>query len=150
MTHSSCQWSYQPHQRTQCMHRRQKIWIAENQLKFNDDKTEALLFPFSSSLKPPTISLLTRLLLSLTTSPSLILPGTLDTFSSQNCPWKGTSWKYVKLLILSLNTLVQPVGFSLKTQPGHLLLPISSHDLTTATVSSWVHLILSSNLRRKF
>ena len=31
-----------------------------------------------------------------------------------------------------------------------LLLPISSHGLTTATVSSWVHLILSSNLSRIF
>ena len=31
-----------------------------------------------------------------------------------------------------------------------MLLPISSHDLTTATVSSWVHPILSSNLSRKF
>ena len=28
----------------------------ENQLKLNDDKTEALLFPFSSSLKPSTVS----------------------------------------------------------------------------------------------
>ena len=26
-------------------------WMTENQLKLNDDKTEALLFPFSSSLK---------------------------------------------------------------------------------------------------
>ena len=31
-----------------------------------------------------------------------------------------------------------------------LLLPISFHGLTTATVSSWVHLILSSKLSRKF
>ena len=30
-----------------------KTWMTENQLKLNDDKTEALLFPFSSSLKPP-------------------------------------------------------------------------------------------------
>ena len=29
----------------------------ENQFKLNDDKTEALLFPFSSSLKPSTASL---------------------------------------------------------------------------------------------
>ena len=29
----------------------------ENQLKLNDDKTEALLFPFSSSLTPSTVSL---------------------------------------------------------------------------------------------
>ena len=31
--------------------------MTENQLKLNDDKTEALLFPFSSSLKPSTIHL---------------------------------------------------------------------------------------------
>ena len=35
-------------------------------------------------------------------------------------------------------------------QPRLLLLPISFHGLTTATVSSWVHPILSSNLSRKF
>ena len=29
-----------------------KAWMTENQLKLNDDKTEALLFPFTSSLKP--------------------------------------------------------------------------------------------------
>ena len=44
-----------------------KTWMTENQLKLNDDKTEALFFPFSSS-------------------PSLILPGTLDSFLTQNCP----------------------------------------------------------------
>ena len=34
-----------------------KTWMTENQLKLDDDKTEALLFPFSSSLKPSTVSL---------------------------------------------------------------------------------------------
>ena len=34
-----------------------KAWITENQLRLNNDKTEALLFPFSSSLKPSTVSL---------------------------------------------------------------------------------------------
>ena len=34
-----------------------KTLMTENQLKHNDDKTEALLFPFSSSLKPSTVSL---------------------------------------------------------------------------------------------
>ena len=34
-----------------------KTWMNENQLKLNDDKTEALLFPFSSSLRPSTASL---------------------------------------------------------------------------------------------
>ena len=31
--------------------------MTENQLKLNDDKTEALLFPFSSYLRPSTVSL---------------------------------------------------------------------------------------------
>ena len=34
-----------------------KRWMTENQLKLNDDKTEALLFPFLSSLKPSTVPL---------------------------------------------------------------------------------------------
>ena len=34
-----------------------KTWMTENQLKLNDDKTEALHIPFSSSLKPSAISL---------------------------------------------------------------------------------------------
>ena len=58
--------------------------------------------------------------------------------------------KTVKLLISSLNALVQSAGFSLKMQPRLLLLPISSQGLTTATVSSWVDLILLSNSSRKF
>ena len=40
-------------------------------------------------------------------------------------------------------------GFSLKTQPRLLLLPIFSHGLTTATVSSWVHLKPSSSLSKQ-
>ena len=73
------------------------------------------------------------------------------------CLWSRTKLsmkkhviKSAKMLISSLNALVQSTGFSLKTQPRLLLLLISSHGLTTATVSSWVHLILSSNLSRKF
>ena len=34
-----------------------KTSMIGNQLKLNDDKTEALLFPFSSSLKPSTVPL---------------------------------------------------------------------------------------------
>ena len=34
-----------------------KTWMTENQLTLNDDKTEALFFPFSYSLKPSTVSL---------------------------------------------------------------------------------------------
>ena len=54
------------------------------------------------------------------------------------------------LLISSLNALVRSSGFSLTTQTRLLLLPILSHGLTIATVSSWVHIILSSNLSRNF
>ena len=39
------------------MHRRHKNRMAEDRLKLNDDKTEALLFPFSSSLKHSTVSI---------------------------------------------------------------------------------------------
>ena len=34
-----------------------KIWMTENKLKLNGNKTEAIFFPFSSSLKPSTVSL---------------------------------------------------------------------------------------------
>ena len=34
-----------------------KTWMTENQLKLNNDKTEALLFPFLSSLKSSIVSL---------------------------------------------------------------------------------------------
>ena len=126
-----------------------KTWMTEIRLKLNDDKTEALLFPFSSSLKPSTVSL----------PDSITLGSHYITFWFCQEPWNH-SWlkavhekarhkKSAKLLISSLNALVQSAGFSLKTQPRLLLLPISSHGLTTATVSSWVHLILSSNLSRK-
>ena len=63
-----------------------KTWMTENQLKLNEDKTGALFFPFLSSLNLQPSPSLTRLLLALTTSSSLILPGTLDLFLTQNCP----------------------------------------------------------------
>ena len=127
-------------------------WMTENQLKLNDGKPEALLFfsfPFRFPWNLLPFPSLIRLLLALTTSPSLILPGTLDSFLTQNCPRKSTSWKSAKLLISSFNVLVQSAGFSPKTQPRLLLLPICFLGLTTATVFSWVHLILSSSLYKK-
>ena len=113
-------------------------------------KKKLFSFPFRLPWNLQPSPSLTRLLLALTASHSLILPGTLDSFLTQNCPWRTTSYKSAKLLISSLNALVQSAGFALKTQPRLLLLPIFSHGLTTAIVSSWVHLILSSNLYRKF
>ena len=53
-------------------------------------------------------------------------------------------------LISSLNALVRSAGFFTEDAAKILLLPIFSHGSTAATVSSWVHLILSSNISRKF
>ena len=50
-------------------------------------KTRSLsIFIFLSPFPSPT-----RLLFALTTSPSLILPGTLESFLTQTCPWRSTS-----------------------------------------------------------
>ena len=54
-----------------------KTWTTENQLRLNDDKTEAILFPFSSSLRPFTISHPDSITLGSHNIPFLILPGTL-------------------------------------------------------------------------
>ena len=57
-----------------------KAWMTENQFKLNEFKTEALLFSFFSSSKPAAISLPDSITLVITTSLSLILLGTLDSF----------------------------------------------------------------------
>ena len=77
-----------------------------------------------------------------------LLPSTW--YKSLSYQWKTRYENMCAKWVLRLNALVQSAGFSLKTQPRLLFLPISFHGLTTATVSSWVHLILSSNLSRKF
>ena len=127
-----------------------KTWMTENQLKLNDDKTEALLFPFSSSLKSCTMS----------------LPDSI-TLGSHNIPFSDSARNLGFILDSKLFTkkhvrkICQTAYFELKrvssirrflTEDSArlLLLPTSSHGLTTATVSSWFHLILSSNRSRKF
>ena len=113
-------------------------------------KTEALIFPFSSFLKPSTISLPDSITLGSHNIPFSDSARNLGFILDSKPSRKKPVIKICQLLILSLNALVQSTGFSLKTQARLLLLPISSHGLTTATVSSWVHLIMSSNLSRKF
>ena len=62
MTHSfrnpllSVTWPTSPKNSTDACTTDIKTWMIENQLKLNNDKTEAFLFPFSSSLKPSTVS----------------------------------------------------------------------------------------------
>ena len=125
-----------------------KIWITENQLKLNDYKT-GLLFRFSSSLKPSTVSFPDSITLGSHNIAFSDSARNLGVILDSKLSMKKHVIKSAKLFISNLNTLVQPAGFSLKTQPRHLLLPISSHGLTSAIVSSWVHLIPSSNLSRK-
>ena len=87
----SSQWSDQPHQRTQCMHRRHKnMERREISSNWTTTKQKLFSFPFRLPWNLPFRSW-TRSLLALTTSPSLILPGTLDSFLTQNCPWRSTS-----------------------------------------------------------
>ena len=63
-----------------------KTWMTENQLKLNNDKTEALLFPSFLYQSLALFPSLTQLLYAVTTSLSLILLGTLDSFLTQNSP----------------------------------------------------------------
>ena len=104
---------------------------------------KALLCPFSSSLKPSTVSLTDSITLRSDSARNLGFILDLKLSMRKACH------KNVTLLISNLNALVQSAGFSLKTQPKLLLLPISSHGLTNETVSR-VQVILSSNLSRKF
>jgi len=107
-----------------------KTWMPENQLKLNGDKTEAPFFPFSSSLKPSTVS----------------FPDSIS-LGSHNIPFSDSARNLGVILDSKLSTkkhvikICQTAYFELKR--------ISSIRSTTATVSSWVHLILSSNLTRK-
>ena len=124
-----------------------KTWMTENQLKLNDDKTEALLFPFSSSWKASTVFL-----------PHLTI------IRSHNIPFYDSERNLGFILHSKLSMkkhvikICQTAYFELKrissirkfiTEDATKTLPTSSHGLTTATVSSWVHLILSYNLSRK-
>ena len=56
--------------------------MTENQLKLNDDKTEALFFPFSTSLKPSTDPL-----------PDLI------TLGSHNIPFSDSAWNLNEFIL---------------------------------------------------
>ena len=122
-----------------------KTRMMENQLKLNDNKTDAPLFSFPFRL-PWNLLLfpsLTWLLLALTKSPSLgfILDSQL---SMKKYIIKICQTAYFELKHTS------SIHRFLTEDATKTLFPISSHGLTTATVSSWVHLILSSSLYRKF
>ena len=123
--------------------------MTENQLKLNNNKTEALLFQFSSSLRPSTVSLPDSITLGSHNIPFSDSARNLGVILDSNLSMKKQVIKICQTAYFTLKR-IQSVGFSLKMQPRLLLPPASSHGSTTTTVSSWVHLILSSNLSRKF
>ena len=124
--------------------------MTENQLKLNDDKTESLLFPFSSSLKPSTVP----------------LPDSI-TLGSRNIPFSDSARNLGFILVSKLSMkkhiikICQTAYFELKliSSISRFLNEDATKTLVTSyilsrldylTVSLWVHLILSSNLSRKF
>ena len=63
-----------------------KTWMTEISSNWTTTKQKLFSFPFRLPWNLLQFPSLIRLLLALTTSPSLILPGTLDSFLTQNCP----------------------------------------------------------------
>ena len=125
-----------------------KTWMTENQLKLNDDKTEALLFPFSSSLKPSTVS----------------LPDSL-TLGSHNIPFSDSARNLGFILDSKLSMkkkhvikICQTAYFELKRISS--IRRFLTEDVAKTLVTSYILsrldycncllLILSSNLSRKF
>ena len=112
-----------------------KTWMTKNQLQLNDDKTEALLSPFSSFLKLSTISLPYSVTLGSHSIPFFDSARSLGVILDSNLSIKKHVIKICQTAYFELKHINRSTGFSLKMQPRLLLLPISSHCLTTATLS---------------
>ena len=104
---------------------------------------------FSSSLKPSTISLPDSITLGSHNTPFSDSAGNLGFILDSQLSMKKYIIKICQTAYFELKRTSSIHRF-LTEVATKTLLPISSHGLTTATVSSWVHLILSSNLYRKF
>ena len=116
----------------------------------NDDKTEALLFPFSSSLKPSTVPLPDSITLGSHNIPFSDSARNLGFILDSKLSMKKHVIQIWQTIYFELKRISSIRRFLTEDAARLLLLPISSHGLTTATVTSWFHLILSSNLSRKF
>ena len=121
-----------------------KTWMTENQLKLNDDKTEALLFPFSSSLKPSTVP----------------LPDSI-TLGSHNIPFSDSARNLGFILDSKLSMkkhvikICQTAYFELKRISS--IRRFLTEDATKTLVTSYIlsrldycNCLLSSNLSKKF
>ena len=112
-------------------------------------KQKLFSFPFHLPWNLPPFPSLTQLLLALTKIPFSDSARNLGVILDSNLSTKKHIIKVCQTAYFELKR-IHSAGFPLKMQPRLLLPPISSHSLTIATVSSWVHLILSSKLSRKF
>ena len=127
-----------------------KTWMTENQLKLNDGKTEALLFPFSSSLKPSTIPLPDSITLGSHNIPFSDSARNLGFILDSKLSMKKHIIKICQTAYFELKRISSIRRFLTEDATKTLVTSTSFHGLTTATVSLWVHLILSPNLSRKF
>ena len=128
-----------------------KTWMTENQLKLDDDKTEALLFPFSSSLKLSTVPLPDSITLGSRNIPFSDSARNLGFILDSKLSMKKHVIKICQTAYFKLKHISSICRFLSEGATKTLVTSyISSHGLTTATGYSWVHLILSSNLSRKF
>ena len=127
-----------------------KTWMTDDQLKLNDDKTEALLFPFSCSLKPSTVP----------------LPDSI-TLGSHNIPFSDSARNLAFILDSKLSMkkhvikICQIAYFELKriSSIRRFLTEDAAKTLFTSYILSrldycscllvGIHLILSSSLSRK-
>ena len=148
----SSQWSDQLHQRTLCIHRRQKHgWpkISSNWTTTKQKLVIDLLFPFSSSLKPSIASLSDSITLGSHSIPFFDSARNRGFILDSKLSMKKLVIKICQTAYLELKRISSIRRFrnERRSQDSCYFL---YHGLTTATVSSWVHLILSSNLSRKF
>ena len=127
-----------------------KTWMTENLLKLNNNKTEALLFPFLASLKPSTVSFPDSITLGSHNIPSSDSARNLGFILDSNLFMKKHVIKICQTAHFELKPISSIRRFLTEDIAKTLVTSYISDRLTAAAVSSWVHLILSSNLSRKF
>ena len=117
--------------------------MTENHLKLNDDKTEALLFPFSSSLKP-TVSLPDSITLGSHNIPFSDSASNLAFILDSKLSMKKHVIKICQTAYFEFKRISSIRRFLTEDATKTLVTSYIPSRLATATVSSRVHRILSS------
>ena len=107
--------------------------MTENQLKLNDDKTEALLFQFSSYLRPSTISLHDSITLGSHNIPFSDSARNLGVHLDSNLSMKKHVIKFCQTAYFELKRLSSVRRFLTEDAAKTLVTPISSRGSITAT-----------------